>query len=88
MMNTLASDDGLAKFLALVRSHLKLLDEAEQLDMAASLETLGLDSSAALNLMLDLEEAFGVAFDDSLFTEETFATPLSLWQAVSALRNG
>jgi acyl carrier protein len=87
-MNMLASEDGLPKFLALVRSHVKLLDEAQELGMDAPLEPLGLDSSAALNLMLDLEEAFGVVFDDSLFTEETFATPRSLWQSLAALRNG
>jgi acyl carrier protein len=86
-MSTLASDEGLPNFLALVRSHLKLLDDTQELSMDAPLEALGLDSSAALNLMLDLEEAFGVVFDESLFTEETFATAQSLWQSLAALRN-
>jgi acyl carrier protein len=87
-MSIPADAEPLAKFLVLVRSHVKLLDEAQELRMDAPLEALGLDSSAALNLMLDLEDAFGVVFDDSLFTEETFATPQSLWQSLAALRNG
>jgi acyl carrier protein len=76
----------MTQFLALVRRHLKLADAGQELAMNASLEGLGLDSQAALSLMLDLEEAFGVVFRDSMFTEETFATPGSLWEALSSLR--
>jgi acyl carrier protein len=76
----------MARFLALVRRHLKLIDVTAELSLDASLDELGLDSQAALGLMLDLEEAFGVVFHDSMFTEETFATPEKLWLALSSLR--
>jgi acyl carrier protein len=79
------TDEQITRFLAVVRRNLKSLDAAE-LPMDANLESLGLDSVSALTLMLDLEEAFGVVFDPSMFTEETFATPESLWLALSSLR--
>ena len=75
-----------ARYLTMVRQHLKLADVQKKLAMNADLDGLGLDSQAALSLMLDLEEAFGVVFQDSMFTEETFATPGSLWQALCSLR--
>lgn len=75
-----------ARFLALVRQHLRLADGDLELTMNAELDGLGLDSISALNLMLDLEEAFGVVFQNSMFTAETFATPNSLWETLSSLR--
>ena len=81
-----SSQADMARFLELVRPHLKLLDGGKELVLDADLEGLGLDSQAALNLMLDLEDAFGVMFADSMFTEETFATPGSLWRALLSLR--
>lgn len=86
-MNDLEKEMDIARFMALVRQHLKLSDVNQDLAMNAGLDGLGLDSQAALNLMLDLEETFGVVFQDSMFTEEIFATPGSLWEALSSLRN-
>jgi len=85
-MNDLGQEGDMARFMALVRRHLKLADANQELAMNADLDGLGLDSQAALSLMLDLEEAFGVVFQDSMFTEETFASPRSLWQALSSLQ--
>jgi acyl carrier protein len=78
----------LAQFAALVRRHIARRDEFADLPMDASMDELGLDSVAALNLMLDLEETFGVTFPPSMYTEDTFASPTALWRAVSSLRLG
>jgi acyl carrier protein len=86
-MDTLANQDELSSFLALVRNHLKLLDDAQELSFDASLSSLGLDSAAALNLMLDLEDAFAVVFEESMFTEENFASPRALWRSLESLRD-
>lgn len=85
-MHNIEQEGDLGRFMALVRQHLKLADANLEVAMDADLDGLGLDSQAALNLMLDLEEAFGVVFLDSMFTEETFSSPASLWQALSSLR--
>ena len=85
-MNDLEQREDLTHFLALVRYHLKLVDEDLELAMDTDLDGMGLDSISALNLMLDLEEAFGIVFQNSMFTEEIFATPYALWKALSTLR--
>ena len=81
-------ENELERFLALVRLHLKVVDESEDIEMDSDLNRMGLDSVSALTLMLDLEEAFGVVFLESMFTEETFATPNALWMTLSTLRKG
>jgi acyl carrier protein len=49
------------------------------------LPALGLDSIAAMHLLVDLEEAFDLELPDELITEEALATAGSLWQMVSGL---
>lgn len=85
-MNDLTQQGDIARFLVLVRQYLKLADTDMEVTMSADLDGLGLDSQSALSLMLDLEEAFGVVFQNSMLDEETFATPNSLWEALSTLR--
>ena len=41
---------------------------------------LGLDSIGVIRLVLNLEEEFGVRFDEEQLTGETFDTLESLWQ--------
>jgi acyl carrier protein len=65
--------------------HLKLLTSVEQIDDNAELTRLGLDSMAATNLMIDIEDDFGVQFPDNLLTPETFRTPLTLEAAIQSL---
>jgi acyl carrier protein len=85
IMNDLFKKNGLNQFLELVRQRLKYDQKDFNLFMNSDLGEMGLDSMAALNLMLDLEENFGVVFPESMFTEETFATPDSLWKSLLIL---
>jgi acyl carrier protein len=79
-----ASQEDFQRFTAVLCRHLRTY--TADLPMDTGLEAAGLDSSSALNIMLDLEETFGVVFDPALFTEETFATPRSLWETLKTLR--
>jgi acyl carrier protein len=85
-MNEGKQHEELRRFLALVRRNLKIIDGDAELTMDADLGGMGLDSVSALNLMLDLEEAFGVIFQNSMFTEETFSTPSALWGTLLSVR--
>jgi acyl carrier protein len=74
-------------FLMLLRPHLRSLVASKSLTMRSNLYHLGLDSTAALNLLLDLEERLGVAFPESLLTDATFETPAALKAALDSLTN-
>jgi len=72
-------------FLTILYGHLKQVGDRKSLTMEANLYTLGLDSMAAVNLMLELEEIFGVVFPDALLAEATFETPMALKSAIVSL---
>lgn len=72
----------------LVRRRLKYLQSEVVLDPNMLLKDYGLDSAAAIDLLLDLEETFGVMMPDEYLTSETFATLNSLQSAVLPLVPG
>jgi acyl carrier protein len=72
------------EFSAILRRHLRYLPPDKPLAPDAPLRDLGLDSMAAVTLMLDLEDEFGITLPDSELTRNTFATPAALWAAVDA----
>lgn len=47
-----------------------------------SLVSLGLDSVSAVNLVLDLEDTFGIEFGDQMLTDATFQTLQTLTSTV------
>jgi len=72
-------DDTIAQKLeAVLRPHLRFLGPDAPLPPTEPLGTLGLDSMAAINLLLDLETAFGMQIPDDLLSAETFETFASL----------
>lgn len=72
-------------FLGVLYSHLKQIGEGSTLTMESNLYVLGLDSMAAVNLLLELEETFGVVFPETFLTESTFETPMALKSAIVSL---
>jgi acyl carrier protein len=42
----------------------------------------GLDSLATIEVLIQLEDAYGVSIPDTLLTADTFATPASLWRVL------
>lgn len=70
-------------FVRILRSHLKYLDQGEELDPDRPLRDLGLDSMQAVELLFDIEDHFDRALDDDDLSEATFATASSLWAVIS-----
>jgi len=50
------------------------------------LRAAGLDSLGAVELLVGVEETYGVHFSDDDLTFDMFTTPATLWNAVSAVR--
>ena len=69
----------------LLRNRLRLRQRQQNLTIDSSLEVLGLDSMTAVELLLDLEQTFGVILPDALLTAETFRTPATLEVAIRSL---
>ena len=84
-MSVVQKDNVTSQLNSILSKHLNLDDGAQPLVMDTTLEALGLDSMGAINLLLDLEDSFDIAFPSSLLTEETFRTPQSLAAAVRLL---
>lgn len=72
-------DDEISRTLeGVLRPHLRFLGPDAPLPPNEPLGTLGLDSMAAINLLLDIENAFGMQIPDDLLSAETFETFASL----------
>ena len=72
-------------FLGILHNHLRQTVDGQPLTMESNLYELGLDSMAAVNLLLELEDTYSVIFPDILLTESTFETPLALKSAIVSL---
>jgi len=69
------------EFEEVLRRHLLYYTEDAPLDPEALLVEYGLDSMAAITLMLDLESTLSVRFSEEALTSESFATAAALWRA-------
>lgn len=72
------------QFEELVRRQLPFLPTDEELHGDSSLREFGLDSLGTVELLSALESAYQIRFSDDALTLETFATPMVLWEALSA----
>lgn len=72
------------EYEAVLRKHLEHLPADAPLDPDAPLKPLGLDSMKAVDLVFDLEDDLAIALPDEAMTAATFATPRSLWAALTA----
>ena len=77
-MNNTSDDEISRKLQAVLRPHLRFLKPDAPLAPGEPLGALGLDSMAAINLLLDLETTFGVQIPDDLLSAQTFETLASL----------
>jgi acyl carrier protein len=66
------------RLITLLRPFLRLLPAEADLPMDAELGRLGLDSMQSIELLMALEQEFGVTIPDEKITVETFATPANL----------
>jgi acyl carrier protein len=73
------------KLQAVLRPHLKFLEPGAPIPADATLGTLGLDSMATINFLLDFETTFGVQVPDDLLSAEMFETLATLEATVLPL---
>jgi acyl carrier protein len=72
-------------FLAILRVRLKYVTGAT-IEPEARLRDLGLDSLQVIELLLALEDMYGVILPDDKLTDLTFETAGSLWAVIAELR--
>lgn len=73
------------EFDLLVRRHCRFLGPQDRIEGEAPMHTLGADSLEIVELIVDLEESFGISFTEDLLTPQVFATPMTIWTAVTKL---
>jgi acyl carrier protein len=76
------------EFEAVIRPHLVALDKDARIPPDLELRSAGLDSLALIELLVSIEDVFGLEFPDELLTAQTFRTTGTLWTVVAALRAG
>jgi acyl carrier protein len=62
------------RLLALLRPFLRLLSATAPIPLDADLGSLGLDSLQAIDLLMAIEQEFGVQIPDEKIAADTFAT--------------
>jgi acyl carrier protein len=72
-------------FLMILQKHLPYAAPG-RVDDGTRLRDAGLNSMQAIELLFELEDAFGVMLPDEKLTDATFDTAGSLWQAIDDLR--
>ena len=73
---------------SIVREHGRLSVDVTHLDDAASLYQAGLTSHAGVNLMLALEDHFGIEFPERMLRRRTFENIASIKTAIGELTDG
>ncbi len=82
---SLSAIDLEARFESVLRPRLRLLAADQPLDYSEKLGKLGLDSMAAIDLLMDIEDSVGTPIPDELLTADTFATAQNLLDTLKKL---
>lgn len=69
-------------FTGLIRSRCRFLGDGVPLDVDAPLPTLGIDSLEIVELIVEIEDVYGIEVPQELLTPEVFACARSIWQAL------
>jgi acyl carrier protein len=77
--------DGIRRIL---EDHAHLSVDAATIGDDANLYDAGMSSHASVNVMIALEDAFGIEFPDSMLRRSTFASVDAIRTAVEQLRDG
>ncbi|MFG2577571.1 acyl carrier protein [Streptomyces sp. NPDC048481] len=75
-----------SEFEQLLRRHTPFIGPDEPLTEDLPLKDLGLDSMATVELLAELEAAYGVRFSNDAMSMERFATPGKLWQTLTEVQ--
>jgi len=80
-----ATDD---EIRAILREHVRLAVDVGTLDADGDLYRAGMTSHASVNLMLALEDRFGIEFPERMLRRKTFETIAAIRSAVEELTGG
>jgi diaminopimelate decarboxylase len=75
-------------FESLLRPMLPLLAADVEITPELDLIAAGLDSFALVELLIQIEEHYGIRLSDDLVAQEMFATPSTLWSTISPFVGG
>ncbi|MBS0031780.1 phosphopantetheine-binding protein [Chitinophaga sp. 22321] len=70
------------RFFNILRSYLKFAPEAEVFDWNEPLKNMGLDSMASINLVIVIEDEFGIIIPDEYLNAATFRSAATLYQMI------
>ena len=87
-MEAQTHDELREKLLIVLTKHVDVEEPDRTFPMDTELTKLGLDSLNAVNLLLDLEDAFVINFPDSMLQESTFRTAATLDGAIRKVVEG
>lgn len=73
------------EFDALLRQHCRFIAPDSPIDPDALLVTLGIDSLEVVEIIVAIEDQFDIMIPEEMLTPEIFATPGSIWQAISMI---
>lgn len=82
------TSESLAEIETVVRPHLKFLEAGDPLSPDQNLGEAGLDSMPSIELLLDIEDCFGIAIPDDLLTEDSFSTLNEIAKMLEGSRQG
>lgn len=77
-----------AAIRGILREHVRLTVDVDTLEPDADLYRAGMTSHASVNLMLAIEDKFGVEFPERMLRRRTFETIATIRAAVDELTNG
>lgn len=75
-----------AMFEKMLRQALHLLPSGEGMHPDLNTATFGLDSLAAVELLINIEAAYDISIPEDLLQLSSFATPGALWKLISDVR--
>ncbi|MCX5088327.1 acyl carrier protein [Streptomyces sp. NBC_00365] len=75
-----------ATFEKMMRQALALLPSGDELRPDLNTATFGLDSLAAVELLINIEAAYDIQVPEDLLQLSSFATPGSLWKLIGDVR--
>ncbi|WP_052850406.1 phosphopantetheine-binding protein [Streptomyces avicenniae] len=73
------------RFESLLRAALRDLPDDQELTPDLDTRAAGLTSLAAVELLLNIEAAYGISIPEGELNFESFSTPGALWSLVSAV---
>jgi acyl carrier protein len=77
-----------ADIRTILREHVRLAVDVATIDTGADLYRAGMTSHASVNLMLALEDRFGIEFPERMLRRKTFETIDAIRAAVDELTSG